>query len=55
MMPALSNDDLDLLTELAMHHARLVQRLRDALEAEDTMRALELAREVCGMTEEETE
>ena len=48
-MPSLSPDDLDFLTELAMKHDALLQRLRNALEADDDQRALAVAREMFGI------
>jgi hypothetical protein len=59
-MSSLSLDDLDFLNQLAIDHAALVKQLgmqhlallkalRDALEAGDDHRALELARQVCGL------
>jgi hypothetical protein len=51
-MPGLSSDDLDLLTTIATRHATLLAQLREALEADDATHALELAREICGMTKQ---
>jgi hypothetical protein len=51
----LSSVDLDLLVQIASRQVELLACLRKALEAGDTLLALDLARELCGMGEGETE
>lgn len=51
-MAALSSDDLDFLTQMAVDQIALVRALRDALEAGDDERALSLARIIAGLIPE---
>jgi hypothetical protein len=48
----LSESDLALICDIARRRAALIDQLQEALERNDTLLALELAREVCGMPQE---
>lgn len=52
MQPELTESEVEFLIDLAREQAQLVDQLQEALERNDTLRALELAREICGMPKE---
>ena len=47
----LTDTDLEAILDIADRRAELIDQLQDALERDDTLAALELARRVCGLTE----
>ena len=51
----LTESDVEFLVGLAREHAELIDRLQEALQRNDTLLALELAREVCGMPKEQAQ
>jgi len=50
----MSREDVKSIIEIAKQRAELIRRLRAALEGNDTLGALRIARRVCGLPEEET-
>jgi hypothetical protein len=51
----LTESDVEFLIGLARQEAELIDRLQEALKRNDTLLALHLAREVCGLPEEQAQ
>jgi hypothetical protein len=53
MQADLTESDLEVIIDIANRRAELIDQLQEALKSGDTLAALDLARRVCGLPDEE--